>query len=367
MNPDAGIINYGNCYRLKQVMKRATKGEKIKVAFLGGSITQGCLSSTPELCYAYLTYDWWKKSFPMAEVEYINAGIGGTTSQFGVSRVDKDVLAKSPDVVFIEFSVNDSDTDFFMETYEGMVRHVFSHEKQPAVVLIHNIKYDDGISAERIHTKVAFHYDLPSVSMKSTIYDLVEKKELTSRDVTEDDLHPNDKGHSMICQVITNYLEKVKKELDINETAMVTMPAPLTANAYEYSTRYQAKDCSPICNGFTEDTREKEYYTDIFKGGWTGSQEGAEITFSVEGSGIALQYRKSVNKPAPVAVAIIDGDEENKIVLDANFDEDWGDCLYIETVLYHGEKRVHEVKVRVVETHEDDKAEFYLVSVIASL
>ena len=47
--------------RLKNLMKRATNGESLVIGFLGGSITQGSLSSTPKNCYAYLVYEWWKK------------------------------------------------------------------------------------------------------------------------------------------------------------------------------------------------------------------------------------------------------------------------------------------------------------------
>ena len=367
MNLDAGIVNFGNMYRLKQVMKRAERGEKITIAFLGGSITQGCLSSTPETCYAYLTYDWWVKKYPDAEFVYVNAGIGGTTSQFGVARVDRDVLSTGPDLVFVEFSVNDDNTEFFKETYEGLIRHIWADEKQPAIVLVHNVCYDTGNSAEEIHTQVGAHYELPSVSIKSTVYALVESGVLTSRDVTEDDLHPNDKGHAMIAEVLTYYLDKVDGEKEINESAMKTLPAPLTQNAYEHSTRFQCKDCNPVCKGFTEDKREKEYFTDNFKGGWYATEEGAEIVFQTEGSGIAIQYKKTVNKPAPIAEAIIDGKEESPILLDANFDEDWGDCLYIETVLCHGEKKNHQVKIRIKKSHPGDKSEFYLLSLITSM
>ena len=58
-----GIVNCGNWYRIKKVMRKAKSGEPITVGFLGGSITQGCLSSTPETCYAYLVYEWWKNNF----------------------------------------------------------------------------------------------------------------------------------------------------------------------------------------------------------------------------------------------------------------------------------------------------------------
>ena len=77
-----GEINRGNYSNIAKVFEKAKKGEAIKVAFLGGSITQGCLSSTPETCYSYLVYDWFVKTFKESKIEYINAGIGGTTSQY---------------------------------------------------------------------------------------------------------------------------------------------------------------------------------------------------------------------------------------------------------------------------------------------
>ena len=52
-------------------MKKAEAGEPVKVGFLGGSITQGSLSSTPETCYAYLVYKWWKEKFPQAQINIL--------------------------------------------------------------------------------------------------------------------------------------------------------------------------------------------------------------------------------------------------------------------------------------------------------
>ena len=45
-----------NLARLKECMKRAERGEHLTLGFLGGSITEGSLSSSPEMCYAYLVY-----------------------------------------------------------------------------------------------------------------------------------------------------------------------------------------------------------------------------------------------------------------------------------------------------------------------
>ncbi|MDY5882624.1 MAG: SGNH/GDSL hydrolase family protein, partial [Roseburia sp.] len=115
-----------------------------------------------------------------------------------------------------------------------------------------------------------------------------------------------------------------------------------------------------------KDEEKQEVITDIFKNGWTAAKKGARITFEVEGSCIGVQYRKTIQKPAPVAELVLDGDKEHAVLLDANFEETWGDKLQLATVLDHGEAKLHKVEITIKETHEGDKLPFYLVSVIAS-
>lgn len=394
---EKGVINAGDDSRIRKVMQRAADGEAIKLAFLGGSITQGCLASTPEGCYAYLTYAWWKQAFPKADFTYINAGIGGTTSHLGTGRVEEDVLQYEPDFVIVEFSVNDDDSAHFQETYEGLVRRIRKAPCAPALLLVHNVRYDDGCNAEQIHVPVGAYYHLPSVSMKPTIYAQVEAGNIKNRDITPDDLHPNDAGHALVAGVITHYLESVKKAAETESSAGVpaesaqaddeareggaaqhytgdeaqeapfgVLPRPMTANGYENAHRYRNDELKPLlCEGFVKDESEQSCVSDCFKKGFTASRKGDKIVFEVEGASIGVQYKKTMKGPIPKATLTLDGDKEHAVLLDGNFDEDW-DCLYLETILEHGEHKVHRVEIELTETHEDDAEPFYLVSLIVA-
>lgn len=370
VHPEKGIINKGNWYKIKECMKKAVKGEAITVGFLGGSITQGCLSSTPETCYAYLVYEWWKKRFPKSEITFINAGIGGTTSQYGVSRVDDHLLKYHPDFVLIEFAVNDDNTEFFEETYEGLIRRTLSDKCKPAVMLMNNVRYDNGVNAEEMHLKVAKAYELPMVSMKSTIWPEVEAGRIKNREITPDDLHPNDAGHALVAEVITTLLEKIYEDMNTEDTPSdfgdSYLPCPITANAYENSVRYQNDNSSPEAVGFVADTEPQNDIREIFRNGWTAWKEGDKITFTVKGTGVAVQYRKSIKQPTPIAKVVVDGREDEAVMLDGNFDEDWGDSLHIDTVAKHMEHGVHKVEITVTKAHKEDVVPFYLVSVIGS-
>ena len=134
--------------KLLHCMERVQRGEELTVGFLGGSITQGSLASSDTTPYAYLVYRWWCDTFPRACIHYVNGGIGGTTSHFGVSRAVEDVLMYQPDVVFVDFSVNDEPEEFFQETFEGLLRKLLSWGSSPAVVVLNNVYYDTGKNAQ---------------------------------------------------------------------------------------------------------------------------------------------------------------------------------------------------------------------------
>lgn len=366
VNMENGIANRGNLKRLKELMKRAQAGETLTLGFLGGSITQGSLSSTPQLAYAYRVYTWWTEHFPDAKFTYVNAGIGGTTSQFGAARVESDLLVKKPDFVITEFSVNDESDEHFLETYEGLVRKIYTAEPEPALLLVHNVFYNNGANAQLYHARVGRHYDLPCISMQSSIYPEVVAGRIANRDITPDDLHPNDDGHALVAKVITYFLEKVLKEVDVAELPTPGLAASLTENTYENSVRYQNYNSTPLPEGFAADTQTQTDITDCFKHGWTAKEQGAKIRFEIEGTGISVQYRKSVKQPAPIAEVVVDGDTKHAVRLDANFDETWGDKLELDTITEHMDKKVHTVEITLIEAHENDVVPFYLVSVIGA-
>ena len=396
----------GSPERLADLMKRAKKGEKLTLCFLGGSITQGSLSSTPETCYAYLVYKWFTERFPKAKFTYVNAGIGGTTSQFGVARLAENVTPYKPDFCIVEFSVNDGANPFYRESYEAVIRRLYKYETRPALLIMNNLFYDTGENAQAEHNEIGEAYDIPCISVRDAIRPEIESGRIVRTDVSPDGLHPNDAGHMILAGLVTEYLEKIctvyvdgKKK----PAAPVVTIRPVTVNAMEHLKRTQYRSKAVECNGFKPDYSKKENLRDIFKHGWKASDKGASIKFAFKGSELAIQYRKTIHRPAPVAIAIIDGDEKNPVTLDANFDQDWGDHIHIDTLMYHGkrvdpalihkgrvqsgkpsageakmeaelaalselapEKAEHTVEIRIVTTHKDDKVPFYLVSFITA-
>ena len=89
------LVNKGDVARIVEVIRKANSGQDISIAFLGGSITEGCNATSFEKCYASRVYSWFKEKFKNININYINAGGGATGSIIGVHRVQKEEYLKS--------------------------------------------------------------------------------------------------------------------------------------------------------------------------------------------------------------------------------------------------------------------------------
>ena len=352
-----GIIAYGNLDRMKMLFEKEQSGKPLVIAFLGGSITQGFSASMPTTCYAYRVYDWFCNRFPDVQISYVNAGIGATDSYFGVARVEEDVLAHKPDFILFEYSVNDPDTGFFKETYEGLLRRLLKAPGFPAVMALDNVVYSDGSSSQRVHEEVNRVYGIPTVSVRESVYKRMLDGEISMSEITSDGLHPNDVGHQIVADLICNLLKYIDRSDGI--------ATPVTENRFENAKRLTNKDIEPVlCYGFSKDESWQESTADVFKGGWYASLDGSFMTFRIKCTGIGLQYRKTKDLPAPVVRVTLDHDPNTVRILDANFDETWGDLAALESCYMDLPNEEHELSLEIIETHEDDVKPFYLISMI---
>lgn len=362
-----GIVNWGNLNRIKKVIERAMRGEEVVIGFIGGSITQGSLSSTSQTCYAYLVYQWWEKTFPTATFKYVNAGVGGTNSYYGTSRVDEHLLVYQPDFVIVEFSVNDKANEFFKETYEGLLRRILYSESQPAVMVINNMFYDSGFNAQAYHNQIAKAYELPILSIKDSLYPEILDKNLEASALTPDNLHPNDSGHRLISEMISSFLMSIKRKIyDSTIEEQEAKNRAVTKNRFEDSKRIQSYNANPILKGFTQDDSVQECISDNFKRGWEASALGDCISFDIECSSIGVQYRKTIHKPAPIAKLTIDHQDEEIFVLDANFEETWGDSLNLDFIKAFEDKVMHHIEIKLINVDESNQTPFYLVGLVIS-
>ncbi|MBP1542971.1 MAG: hypothetical protein J6A16_02645, partial [Oscillospiraceae bacterium] len=166
------LISTGDMTRMANVLDRASKGEEITAAYIGGSITEGYhdnLTLKEDEKWAKMSTTYIQEQFPGATVNYVNAGISGTPSVLGNVRLERDVLAYDPDIVFVEFAVNDGGEAIYKNAYESLVRTLLQDERDIAVVLLFTI-VENGHTCQPHMTQIGEKYDLPMISLPDSIW-----------------------------------------------------------------------------------------------------------------------------------------------------------------------------------------------------
>ena len=219
--------------RLRRVFCKAARGEEITVVAIGGSITEGAAAKSygeagnnareynddlgGEKCYFERVGDWFNAKFPNSKINTINSGIGATPSFLGTFRLDQMVINHNPDLVFIEFAVNDPSANQFLlkdeifESYESIIRRLL--EKGIAVMIVVLVN-EQGNSHQKIHLELANHYNLPAISYHNAVCPDSEFICEWSK-LSPDEVHPNNAGHALLGLCISNYLDNVLDSTDL--------------------------------------------------------------------------------------------------------------------------------------------------------
>lgn len=351
------VVNPGNTARLADAMKRAQAGEKITIGTIGGSITQGTAASTTDERYANRALQWWAKAFPKAQLDFVNAGIGATDSYIGVHRVDADLLSKKPDVVIVEFSVNDTDAALNLQTYDSLVRKILQAENHPAVILLFTTQ-EDGTSLQDTHMQIGSSYNLPMISYKNAVLPEIEAGKFTWKDISPDNIHPNSVGHGIIGELLWSYFNSVYAKLDQIDTSDLTFTAPpVTRDLYAKGQLLDSKTLTPkTMQGF-----EQAKVSNQFPNDWT-TKEGGELTFEVTGSNIGVLYYKTVDgKSGQYCVYV---DDRLIQVLDGDFTGGWGNYAQAQQVYTSDTPSTHTVTIKQLEG--TDLTQFTVLGLLVS-
>lgn len=213
---------------------------ELTVAFLGGSITEQT-GSVGYSDYVVEHFDWNGKT--VNRPNRYNNGVGGTTSELGMYRVKKDIVSSNPDIVFIDYAVNDGvmpSTDQAGETMENIIRQLMKLDHQPMIILAHMPTKHAGELTGTVPTfnALAEKYGIGVLNVAQYIADEVQKGTYTwekdqENTLSGDGIHPNAVGARaygsyMVEQLKTEpekYLKKMN-EVSTPEYSALGFKAP---------------------------------------------------------------------------------------------------------------------------------------------
>jgi lysophospholipase L1-like esterase len=300
----------GHPARLQSVLAKARRGEPICVAAIGGSITAGGANTRdPARRYIQQLARWFEARFPGLKVRFVNAGIGGTNSGYGALRVQRDVIAHQPDLVVVEYAVNDgTGVAKLDESYEGVLRQLLSSSTNRAVMELF-FMHKDGTSAQPEQEALGRHYGLPMISFRDAVWPELQAGALKWESIYDDVVHPNDAGHdiasALLCDVLTASLDRLPKN-DSDLPAVAPVPAPLTSDTFEHCTIFRAADLKPL---------SAEGWTCVKSNVWECGRAGGRLEYDVPGT--VLLLGRAIPEAASNRVElVVDGGAPRRILRD---------------------------------------------------
>ncbi len=219
---------------LNNTVRKLKTDKKLNVVYLGGSVTNGFGSSNAaELSWRALSGKHLQEQFPDAEINLFNAGVGGTGTGFARFRLKTDVLDKNPDLVFIEFSINDAYESYSPETsklyYESLIHTI--NKSNPYIDIVIVIITDRGnmrnghTSIVNTHFDIARYYNLPVINIVDAV---AEDMKINNRDedyYLTDWAHPNDAGYAFYATVANKFIDENIVNASFGEIAAHSLPS----------------------------------------------------------------------------------------------------------------------------------------------
>lgn len=357
------FISSGNSYRLNKVLDRAKAGEEITVAFIGGSVTEGAMATekTPkgyQKGYAYLTYEYLCDNYGTGDnIKVITSGVSGTGSLLGIVRADKDILDYEPDLIFVEFAVNNDGSDRDKQTFEGVLRKFLSAENEPAVVLLFSdATYAGG--TQIYMQNIGSYYELPMMSM----HDSLEKAKQTGKfkweDYSKDYAHPTQDGHRLYAKSICYLINQTYADKSFDH---YTVPVAPSKEGYDKFENAQILDHTDA-EGVIESTgafvaKDTSFFstnnsdTTALHKGWVREAGSGNEDFVVraECRNFIIVLKQTNGAEASVDI-YVDGDFVSKV--NTSQQGGWNNAV-MELVLDEAKATQHEIRIRATEGSED--------------
>lgn len=272
--------------RLQAVLQRLAAGEPITLATIGGSITTGYAAQPPrEKGWAALLA---KSLGP--KVKLVNAGVSGTDSAAGVQRLDKQVLDASPDLVIVEFGVNDQWLDPAVRgsSYEAMLRRLLTAKKPPAIVVLGLTQQgNQARDAVDIQLKLAARYGLTALDFGRWMQARVDAGQDRWAALYDEPVHPNATGHQRIALALTETLRSA------TAGPVAALPPALYGRDHEFTRMLAGETLKPYqSRGFERGGEVHPEWTGQ-QPGWTAKADDAEAHFLVWGREVAVFHAES--------------------------------------------------------------------------
>jgi len=222
--------------RLMKFARKLHEKDSVTIVAFGDSVTQGCTrlqTRDQEAVYHNQLKKLLVKRYPDVTINVINSGVGGDKAVDGLARINESVVRFEPDLVLIEFGLNDSvkyglaGIETFKRTITKMIEKLKEQTDADIVLLTPNyMATSDNPNVHEEHRRKGYVKTLPKIQNEGIlsryayvlrevgaehnvcVADVYAKWEQISDTVNTNALlanrlnHPDEKGHRIIAETV---------------------------------------------------------------------------------------------------------------------------------------------------------------------
>lgn len=356
---ERSLASEGNNRRLQKVIGKITSGEAVTVGFIGGSITEGFNARNGEN-YAKLVTEYLDRTYSdgSGKVTCVNAGLAGTPSMLGLVRADRELLSAQPDLIFIEFAVNDAQSFADKQAYEALIRKCLKQENEPAVILLYSVT-ENGYSCQNDMAMTAFYYDLPAVSVRDAIMPEIEAGTMKWTDWSDDEVHPHGEGHKRYSRFITHLIDTLAAQVPDDD--YVIPEKGRFGRDWSGMTEYDSQTLEVTTWGDFEKASAHANFCNSFsyRGGENAKNDG--LSFQVTGTTLFLVFKATNLSTYGTAEVLVDGEVTAHLI--ACTADGWNNPV-VQQIYSGKEIGSHEITIRMQSGDEGKYFDLLSVGVV---
>ncbi len=357
---NTSILSTGTNGRLEKVIEKIQNGEDVIISMIGGSITEGAGAENFSYAYGEQFIFSLQDTYPDSSIHYYNAGLGGTPSTLGLMRYERDVtdtIGADPDLVIVEFAVNDWEEPTYGRAYESLVRTILEKENEPAVLLLFSV-FQSKWNMQDEYAPIGEHYGLPMVSISDATSYAYDTGNLTDDLFFADIYHPTNYGHRIMADCLVELFSRVA-------TQDATIPnAPLPEDGFysldfmdmHFVTATDNAGATVRPGDFNATDTRLQTFSRTAKGAfpdnWMHTKESTNNSFTMEVTckNIMVAYKLSSDPNFGAATVYIDGEYVTDLYGCA--EGGWNNTDTV-LVLDEAEAASHTLEIKMMEGWED--------------
>jgi len=195
--------------KCERAIQKLKDGTRLTIAALGDSLTYGWMVRTG---FVDILKGMLEDKYPQADFKIIKRGVPGDTAQGGIFRIKKDIISAMPDLVMVQFGLNDALAGYSPAEFYSNMKHIVNILKEETgsaeiLLMTSPLIYDDEMMrlARPYYDKICqISEEIPlPVALIDKYWEKKIAGGINHYELVQSDMaHPTEAGHRLMAEAV---------------------------------------------------------------------------------------------------------------------------------------------------------------------